>query len=122
MSTQHKPFNCALVSAVLLLASVAAAYGDDLPGCIDGHPLPRSNHVTYGGLPTVPGYVRDHIVPLCLLGPDTKDNVQYQPTELSIDKDAMERRACEQYCSGYITREQGSARFHREYPNTIPQE
>jgi hypothetical protein len=41
-----------------------------------------------------PGYVIDHIVPLCAGGPDTPMNMQWQAYKDSLRKDAEERRLC----------------------------
>jgi hypothetical protein len=83
--------------------------------CIGGHPAPRSHSVTYGGLHTRPGYERDHIIPLCLGGTDTRDNLQYQPTHEARAKDVRERHACEAYCRGDVSLDAARAQFHREY-------
>lgn len=41
-----------------------------------------------------PGYVIDHIVPLCANGPDAIGNMQWQERQASYKKDAEERRLC----------------------------
>ncbi len=41
-----------------------------------------------------PGFVVDHVVPLCFGGPDTADNLQWQELQLSYRKDVFERAAC----------------------------
>lgn len=41
-----------------------------------------------------PGWVVDHIKPLCLQGSDTPDNMQWQSVVDSKIKDREERRAC----------------------------
>lgn len=71
--------------------------------CVNGHPAPRSTHVTYGGLPAIHGLVRDHIVPLCLGGQDVASNIQYQTPADSYAKDEVERYACEAYCRSAVT-------------------
>src|SRR5262245_9499061 len=51
-----------------------------------------------------PGWVVDHIVPLCLKGADAPANMQWQTREASLIKDKEERVACAvssrrcQYC------------------------
>ncbi len=45
-------------------------------------------------VPSCPGYVIDHIVPLCAGGSDTPDNMQWQEYEASLVKDNEERRQC----------------------------
>jgi len=59
----------------------------------------RPAHVTYGGLTPQHGYERDHIVPLCLGGPDTADNVRYEPLSEAYVKDGAERNACRYACA-----------------------
>lgn len=79
--------------------------------CVDGHPRKRLPNcppsvvdpgvcISYGGLEPRPGYERDHIVPLCAGGPDTPDNMQYQPLAEARKKDVLERRMCEELCRG----------------------
>lgn len=41
-----------------------------------------------------PGYVVDHIVPLCAGGADRSTNMQWQPLADSLVKDAGERHYC----------------------------
>lgn len=41
-----------------------------------------------------PGYVVDHITPLCAGGADQTDNLQWQPLAESLVKDREERRVC----------------------------
>lgn len=41
-----------------------------------------------------PGYVRDHIVPLCAGGRDAVDNLQWQERAASLAKDRAERALC----------------------------
>lgn len=41
-----------------------------------------------------PGYVVDHIVPLCAGGPDQPSNMQWQTVESAKLKDAEERKTC----------------------------
>jgi len=41
-----------------------------------------------------PGYVIDHIKPLCAGGPDHPDNMQWQTVEEGKAKDREERKAC----------------------------
>ena len=92
---------CVLAFAVALCAGRVDAAQRHL--CINGHPTPRDPGVTYGGLQPRHGFERDHIIPLCLGGPDTPENVQYQPLAEAIRKDIDERRLCEAYCHGDIS-------------------
>jgi hypothetical protein len=41
-----------------------------------------------------PGYIIDHIVPLCASGPDAAYNMQWQTTEQAKQKDKWERTEC----------------------------
>jgi hypothetical protein len=41
-----------------------------------------------------PGWVVDHVVPLCAGGVDAPANMQWQAREVSLVKDAEERRLC----------------------------
>jgi hypothetical protein len=41
-----------------------------------------------------PGYVVDHVVPLCAGGPDQPVNMQWQTVEAAKAKDRAERRTC----------------------------
>jgi hypothetical protein len=41
-----------------------------------------------------PGYVIDHVQPLCAGGPDRRDNMQWQTHADAIRKDIGERREC----------------------------
>lgn len=43
---------------------------------------------------TCPGYVIDHIIPLCAGGPDEVANMMWQTREASYKKDVMERSVC----------------------------
>lgn len=41
-----------------------------------------------------PGYVMDHIIPLCAGGADHPDNMQWQTSEAAKLKDSEERKSC----------------------------
>lgn len=41
-----------------------------------------------------PGYVVDHVVPLCAGGPDAPSNMQWQTVDEAKLKDREERKAC----------------------------
>lgn len=45
-------------------------------------------------IPHCPGYVIDHIVPLCACGPDAPSNMQWQSLAASKVKDRLERKQC----------------------------
>jgi hypothetical protein len=40
------------------------------------------------------GYVVDHVIPLCAMGPDLPSNMRWQEYRESLIKDAEERRVC----------------------------
>ena len=46
-----------------------------------------------------PGFVVDHIVPLCAGGRDHPENMQWQTRAESFEKDKEERRQCRQFSS-----------------------
>jgi hypothetical protein len=50
------------------------------------HPCPSTGKATG----TCPGWVRDHVVPLCKGGPDTVENMQWQTVEEAKAKDRWE--------------------------------
>lgn len=54
------------------------------------HPCP-ANGLQRG---PCPGYVVDHIVPLCAGGPDLPQNMQWQRVDEAKIKDREEKRAC----------------------------
>lgn len=54
------------------------------------HPCPATGEPS----PHCPGYVIDHIVPLCACGPDDPVNMQWQTIAEAKRKDRRERRQC----------------------------
>lgn len=54
------------------------------------HPCPSTGK----RLPRCPGYVIDHIVPLCACGRDEPGNLQWQTIEDAKRKDREERKQC----------------------------
>lgn len=54
------------------------------------HPCPANGHRTG----PCPGYVVDHIRPLCAGGPDSITNMQWQTIEAARIKDREEAREC----------------------------
>jgi hypothetical protein len=54
------------------------------------HPCP-STHLKTG---SCPGWIMDHVVPLCAGGPDTPENMQWQTVHDAKIKDVEERRMC----------------------------
>lgn len=43
---------------------------------------------------TCPGYIVDHILPLCAYGDDIEDNLQWQTKVESLKKDKLENKQC----------------------------
>jgi hypothetical protein len=60
------------------------------------HPCPATGKTTGA----CPGYVKDHIDPLCHSGKagDRVGNIQWQTTAAAKVKDEQERRLCAQHC------------------------
>jgi hypothetical protein len=54
------------------------------------HPCPANGH-TSGACP---GYVRDHVIPLCAGGADSTGNMQWQSVADGKAKDRVERAEC----------------------------
>jgi hypothetical protein len=54
------------------------------------HPCPA----THKPIPHCPGYVIDHVKPLCAGGADKPSNMQWQTIAVGTKKDAIERRTC----------------------------
>ncbi len=59
-------------------------------------------------------YEVDHIVPRCLDGPNTLDNLQLQLWRRARVKDIEEAEVCRTYCAGKITIEEARAKFRRD--------
>ncbi len=60
------------------------------------HPCPATGR-TRG---PCPGYIVDHIEPLCADGPDNPGNMQWQTVEEAKEKDRKEREMCRRSLSG----------------------
>lgn len=86
----------ALLLALVLGLTVSAA--DRAPTCV--HPTKRHASVHRRFLIATgyphgrPGWVVDHIIPLCACGPDTIANMQWQTATDAAIKDAQERKQC----------------------------
>lgn len=57
---------------------------------IKTHPCPATGTTTS----PCPGYVIDHVIPLCAGGPDEPGNMMWQEIRASYVKDAWERKIC----------------------------
>ncbi len=58
----------------------------------------------------------DHIIPRCLDGPNTLDNLQLQLWPRARIKDLEEVETCRAYCAGKLTLPQARGRFKRDAP------
>ena len=87
-------FAIALALVALLLASPAQEKarrsGWARATFLVGHPCPS----TGARRGACPGFVVDHIEPLCFGGRDQPFNMQWQPRAESVDKDRLERAVC----------------------------
>jgi len=54
------------------------------------HPCPATGHARG----PCPGYVVDHVIPLCAGGPDRPSNMQWQPVAAAKVKDRQELAQC----------------------------
>lgn len=81
---------CLLLSFVPSLGVSANRSAAERVAFIREHPCPSTGQ-RHGACP---GYVVDHIQPLCAFGPDHRSNMQWQPRAESLRKDADERREC----------------------------
>jgi hypothetical protein len=54
------------------------------------HPCPATGKSTG----PCPGYIVDHVVPLCASGPDAAYNMQWQTAEQAKEKDRWEKKEC----------------------------
>ncbi len=82
----------ALLLAVAVASSAAARDSSQRAEFLREHPCPATGKARG----KCPGYVVDHIVPLCAGGADTPSNMQWQELKASKEKDEEERRTCRQ--------------------------
>lgn len=84
-----------LLAALLVLGVVAQDFGPDDETSTRLRraetPAMRAFHKLHGERP---GYVVDHIIPLCAGGPDAVENLQWQARAASYRKDTFERQLC----------------------------
>lgn len=87
------------MTALLILSSLLLLCPCKLPRNPDGsirrdwravREFARLTHQRYPR----PGYVVDHIIPLCACGVDTPENMQWQTVEDGLAKDRLEISAC----------------------------
>jgi hypothetical protein len=92
VDTGARPASTLRIAAMLAATLTAPA----LAGANDAvcHPTPRGPPP----LPARAGYERDHVIPLCLGGPDTAANMQYQAWAEARVKDRLEARVCHLVC------------------------
>jgi hypothetical protein len=76
-----------ILAIVALVALPAQARDRNVPAQFQHtHPCPSTGKMSGA----CPGYVRDHIKPLCKGGPDTVDNMQWQSVPDAKAKDKWE--------------------------------
>lgn len=78
-----------LVIGLLLLLTGARSFTAKAHFALT-NPCPSTGEST----PHCPGYVIDHIWPLCAGGKDVPQNMQWQTTAESYKKDYLERKLC----------------------------
>lgn len=79
-----------LLLAMLMLSVQADARSAAARGAfVKAHPCPAT-----GKAGRCPGYVVDHIVPLCAGGADASSNMQWQTVAEAKVKDRLERQQC----------------------------
>lgn len=86
-----------LLSAVALIAiSIQSISADYKRSGAARHAFAENNACPATNEPKLPcpGWIIDHIIPLCAGGIDTPANMQWQTRENALLKDAEERRAC----------------------------
>ena len=98
------------ITAFLMLVVIPAAVAVEAPACIikrdpDGR-IHRSERVrrhfqrlnpcpsTGRTAGACPGYVKDHVIPLCACGSDSVANLQWQTVKDAKEKDRLERAQC----------------------------
>ena len=86
----------ALVAIAMALAATVAVDAKTQRSAAAKNEFKRQNPCPATGRPTgkCPGYVIDHVQPLCAGGPDAPSNMQWQTLPDSKVKDAEERRQC----------------------------
>jgi hypothetical protein len=92
-----KPKRAGLAAIIALACASALAAPHAHRSTAARHAFVRTHPCPATQLPRLPcpGWIIDHIVPLCLGGPDRPTNMQWQTRRDSLIKDASERRACQ---------------------------
>jgi hypothetical protein len=97
-----------LLFAAAVIAIVAACLDADATTSVKRstaakHQFQRENPCPSTGRPTgsCPGYVIDHVIPLCAGGPDKPSNMQWQTVEDAKAKDRIEVAKCRPPGPGY---------------------
>ena len=87
-----------LIAAVLALGLLAATYAEaKIPRSSSAKSeFKREQPCPSTGKPkgACPGYIIDHVIPLCAGGPDAPSNMQWQTVADAKEKDKDERRMC----------------------------
>lgn len=86
-----------LVACVLALFASSARAGEPRSPTVKAefqrlHPCPSTGK----SRGACPGYVKDHVIPLCAGGADAASNMQWQTVEEAKAKDKLERHQCAQ--------------------------
>jgi hypothetical protein len=91
MSRRHRDIVITILFIVIALGSIASAFARDRNVPLEfqrHHPCPSTGKTTG----RCPGYVRDHVVPLCKGGADSPSNMQWQTVRDGKAKDRWECR------------------------------
>lgn len=95
-----------IIALVAAISVAATAYAECIPARTSEGRIKRNsaqvakfrrvNPCPSTGAPhgPCPGYVVDHIQPLCACGPDQAENMQWQTIAEAREKDKAERRMC----------------------------
>lgn len=106
------------ITAFLMLVVIPAAVAGESPACVIKRDLDgrihrservRRNFQRLNPCPSTgrtagacPGYVKDHVIPLCACGSDSVGNLQWSDRRESLEKDREELRLCEEIKHGKI--------------------
>jgi len=93
MAIKQKPLSFALLAALLASCSTPPHIARN-PASVAAFKRAFPCPATEVARGPCPGYVVDHIRPLCAGGPDSPINMQWQTREGSLVKDRAERQQC----------------------------